>query len=145
MTVLQSSSVSPRARRCLTRLREELTAGGFDVRVAEFGAGGEALWMVDPPAPGDGSIATVTLVGNPDEGEAELWIVDGVPGGRVVVRRLLVPAGAETHEDEVVAVRTLEFLRATAFELAGRMPPRPAGPARVGSRIPDGHHRGRII
>ncbi len=123
VTVLQSSSLSPRARRCLTRLREELTAGGFDVTVAEFGAGGEALWMVDPPAPGDGSIATVTLVGNPDEGEAELWIVDGVPGGRVVVRRLLVPAGPETHEDEVVAVRTLEFLRATAFELARRMPP----------------------
>ena len=117
VTVLQSSAVSPRARRCLTRLREELAAGGFEVTVSEFGAGGEALWMVDPPSPRDGSIATITLVGNPDDGDAELWIVDGVPWGRVVVRRLLVPAGAGTHDDEVLAIRTLEFLRATALEL----------------------------
>jgi hypothetical protein len=129
VTVLQSSSASPRARRCLRRLREELTAGGFEVTVNEFGAGGEALWMVEPPSPRDGSIATLTLVGNPDEANAELWIVDGVPGGRVVVRRLLIPAGAETHEDEVLAVRTLEFLRASAFELAGRAPAAPATPA----------------
>ena len=107
VTVLQSSAASPRARRCLTRLREELAAGGFEVTVSEFGAGGEALWMVDPPSHRDGSIATITLVGNPDEGDAELWIVDGVPWGRVVVRRLLVPAGAGTHDDEVLAVRTL--------------------------------------
>jgi hypothetical protein len=103
----------------LTRLREELAAGGFEVTVSEFGGGGEALWMVDPPSHRDGSTATLTLVGDPDEGDAELWIVDGVPWGRVVVRRLLVPAGAGIHDDEVLAVRTLEFLRATALERAG--------------------------
>jgi hypothetical protein len=117
VTVLQSSAISPRARRCLTRLREELAAGGFEVTVSEFGAGGEALWMVDPATHGDGSRATITLVGNPDEGDAELWVVDGVPPGRVVVRRLLVPAGAGPHDDEVLAIRTLEFLRANALEL----------------------------
>ena len=83
VTVLQSSSLSPRARRCLTRLREELAAGGFEVTVSEFGAGGEALWMVDPASHHDGSTAAITLVGNPDEGDAELWVVDGVPPGRV--------------------------------------------------------------
>src|SRR6266540_4046825 len=88
--VLQSSSALPRARRCLTRLREELAAGGFEVVVGEFGAGDEALWMVDAPSPRGGSIATITLIGNSDDGEAELWIVDGVPWGRGVVRRLLV-------------------------------------------------------
>jgi len=121
--LLQSSSISPRAWRCLTRLREELAAGGFEVIVGEFGAGAEELWMVDPPGPRDGSIATITLLGNPDEGAAELWIVEGVPWGRVVVRRLLVPAGAGAHDDEVLAIRTLEFLRATALELAGGTPP----------------------
>ena len=79
--------------------------------------------MVDPPSHRDGSIATITLVGDPDDGDAELWIVDGVPWGRVVVRRLLVPAGAGTHDDEVLAIRTLEFLRASALELAGGAPP----------------------
>ena len=122
VTLLQSSTASPRARRCLTRVREELAAGGFDVTVSEFGAGGEALWMVDAPGPRDGSIATIALIGNPDEGPAELWIVDGVPWGRAVVRRLLVPAGATTHDDEVLAVRALEFLRASALELARGAP-----------------------
>src|SRR4051812_45174743 len=62
--VLQSTAVSARARRCLTRLREELTAGGFEVAVSEFGAGGDALWMVEPPTPRDGSLATIALIGN---------------------------------------------------------------------------------
>ena len=126
VTLLQSSAASPRARRCLTRVREELAAGGFDVTVSEFGAGGEALWMVDAPGPRDGSIATITLIGNPDDGPAELWIVDGVPWGRAVVRRLLVPAGATTHDDEVLAIRALEFLRASALELARAAPGSPA-------------------
>src|SRR5580765_8809287 len=122
VTVLQSAAASPRARRCLTRVREELAAGGFDVTVSEFGAGGEVLWMVDAPAPRDGSIATIALICNPEDGPAELWIVDGVPWGRAIVRRLLVPAGATTHDDEVLAVRALEFLRASALELARGAP-----------------------
>jgi len=77
--LLQPSSTNARARRCLTRLREELIAGGFEVAISEFGMGGEALWMVDPPSPRDGSLATITMIGNPDEGAAELWIVNGVP------------------------------------------------------------------
>ncbi|MES1207871.1 MAG: hypothetical protein ABUS79_18200 [Pseudomonadota bacterium] len=124
--LLQSSAMSPRARRCLTRLREELTAGGFEVTIEEFGAGGEAPWMVDPPTAQGGSLATITLVGNPDEEAAELWVVDGIAGGHAAVRRLLVPAGAGTHDDEVLAIRTLEFLRASALELARAAPARPA-------------------
>ena len=131
VTLLQSSAASPRARRCLTRVREELAAGGFDVTVSEFGAGGEALWMVDAPGPRDGSIATITLIGNPDDGPAELWIVDGVPWGRAVVRRLLVPAGATTHDDEVLAARALEFLRAPGSPdpSTSAIPSAPSSPA----------------
>jgi hypothetical protein len=128
--LLQPSSSFPRARRCLTRLREELEAGGFEVAIDEFGMGGEGLWMVDPPSLRDRSIATIALIGNPDEGAAELWIVNGVPWGRAVVRRLLVPAGAGTRDDEVLAIRALEFLRASALELAGTRtsPPAPSSP-----------------
>jgi len=123
--ILQSSMTSPRARRCLTRIREELTAGGFDVAINEFGADNDALWPPESPRPRD-SLATITLVGNPDDGAAELWIVDGGLGERAAIRRLLLPAGAGTHEEEVLAVRTLEFLRARALELAHAGPPPPA-------------------
>ncbi|HVT09458.1 MAG TPA: hypothetical protein VHO67_18485 [Polyangia bacterium] len=130
--LLQSTTMSPRARRCLTRLREELMAGGFEVVIGEFGEGGEALWMVDPPTPQEGSLATITLIGNPDVEPAELWVVDGVAGGHAAVRRLLVPAGASTHDDEVLAIRTLEFLRASALELArSAAPPGPGRAPRV--------------
>lgn len=129
VTLLQSSSSSPRTRRCLTRIREELAAGGFEVTTSEFGGGGEAGWMADPPNSGDESIATVTLLGDPDQGPAELWIVDGVPWGRVVVRRLSLSAGAGPHDDEVLAVRTLEFLRASALKLPGGVPASTAPPA----------------
>src|SRR3954468_1897851 len=136
VTGLQSSSISPRARRCLTRLREELAAGGFEVTVSEFGAGGEALWMVDPASHRDGSTATITLVGNPDDADAELWVVAGVPSGRVVVRRLLVPAGGGIHDDEVLAIRTLEFLRASALELNGDAPASTGTSTTVGRSAP---------
>jgi len=129
VTLLQSSAAAPRARRCLTRVHEELAAGGFEVAVSEFGAGGEALWMVDAPAPRDGSMATIALLGNPDDGPAELWIVGGVPWGRAVVRRLLVPTGATAHDDEVLAIRALEFLRASAIELARSGSPGASPPA----------------
>jgi hypothetical protein len=98
--------------------------------------------MVDAPAPRDGSIATIALIGSPDDGPAELWIVDGVPWGRAVVRRLLVPTGATTHDDEVLAVRALEFLRASAIELArgapapisANPPPPPPAPVTVAAQ-----------
>jgi len=124
--ILQPSATSPRAKRCLTRIREELTAGGFEVATSEFAADGDALWTLDQPSPHD-SLATLVLVGDPDAGAAELWIVDGVPGGRAAVRRLLLPAGSGQHDEEVLAVRTLEFLRASALELekATAAPPSP--------------------
>lgn len=132
--ILESSAISARARRCLTRVREELAAGGFEVTVAEFGSGSDDLWTVDsygalPGPPEDGSLGTIALVGNPDEGAAELWIMDGVPGGRAAIRRLPLPAGAGPHDDEVLAVRTLEFLRASALSLARPPAARPVPPA----------------
>ena len=110
-------------------MREELEAGGFEVALGEFAVGGEEMWLVDPASPSQRSIATIALIGNPDEGAAELWIVNGVPWGRAVVRRLLVPAGAGTRDDEVLAIRALEFLRASALELAATRPaPTPPSP-----------------
>ncbi|HEY8923259.1 MAG TPA: hypothetical protein VIU64_02690, partial [Polyangia bacterium] len=141
--VLQPSVASPRARRCLTRLREELTSGGFEIVTSEFGAGGDALWTVDPPSTRDGWLATITLIENSEDGPAELWIVDGLAGGRAAVRRLLLPSGSTTHDDEVLAVRTLEFLRASARELARGAasagattpPPTPVSPPPVAAAV----------
>jgi hypothetical protein len=115
--LLQPSPMSATARRCVTRIREELVAGGFNVTPADFGAGVDPLWVVDPKDASDGSLATIALVGDPDAGAAELWIVDRVAGRRSVVRRIVVPIGEGSHGDEVVAIRALEFLRASAIEL----------------------------
>jgi hypothetical protein len=129
--LLQPSPMSATARRCVTRIREELVAGGFNVTPADFGAGVDPLWIVDPKDASDGSLATIALVGDPDAGAAELWIVDRVAGRRSVVRRIVVPIGEGSHGDEVVAIRALEFLRASAIELGNANATASAAPASV--------------
>jgi hypothetical protein len=120
--VLQPNPMSAGARRCLTRIREELVAGGFEVALAEFAAGVDPLWVIDPKNPSDGSLATLALIGDPELGASELWIVDRVAAGRSAIRRIVVPAGDAGHGAEVVAIRALEFLRASTLELAADAP-----------------------
>jgi hypothetical protein len=128
VVVLQQNPLSAGARRCLTRVREELVAGGFDVTMAEFGAGIDPLWVIDPKNQSDESLATIALVGEPELGPSELWIVDRVGTGRSAVRRIMVPSGDAGHAAEVVAIRALEFLRASTLELVAdsRAASRPA-------------------
>jgi hypothetical protein len=122
VVVLQQNPLSASARRCLTRIREELVAGGFDVTLAEFAAGVDPLWVVDPRNPRDDSLATLALIGDPEVGASELWIVDRIAGGRSAIRRIMVPAGGAGHGAEVVAIRALEFLRASTLELPASSP-----------------------
>ena len=81
-----------------------------------------------------GAVATVALVGEPGQPSAELWILDRV-GPAPEVRR--VPASSEDREHlpEVLAIRTIEILRASALKLlvesnrTSDVPPVVAAPA----------------
>lgn len=127
VVLLQSGAGSPAQRRCLTRIREELLAGGFDVDVVDPGPGTDPVSVADAIARQRGSAATIALLGDPDLGPAELWILDRI-GARPEVRRIMVPNDDPDRIPEVLAIRTIELLRASALSLlveSSRSAPQP--------------------
>ncbi|MFL5303961.1 MAG: hypothetical protein ACJ8F1_02060 [Polyangia bacterium] len=56
----------------------------------------------------------IALLGEPERPGAELWIVDRI-GAVAEVRRIPVPAEDPDHVAEVLAIRTLELLKASAL------------------------------
>ncbi len=114
--LLQAGAGSPAQRRCLTRIREELLAGGFDVEVVDPGPGSDPVSVADAVTRQHGSVATIALLGDPDLGPAELWILDRI-GARPEVRRIMVPRDDPDRVPEILAIRTIELLRASALSL----------------------------
>jgi len=116
VTLLDSTGSGPAARDCLTRIRGELVAGGFEVSLVDAGPHTDPISVAAVMEQQQGAIATVALVGEPGQPGAELWILDRV-GSAPEVRR--VPASSEDREHlpEVLAIRTIEILRASALKL----------------------------
>ncbi|HEX3903952.1 MAG TPA: hypothetical protein VH853_14015 [Polyangia bacterium] len=114
--LLQAGAGSPAQRRCLTRIREELLAGGFDVEIVDPGPGADPVSVADAVTRQRGSVATIALLGDPDLGPAELWILDRI-GARPEVRRIMVPRDDPDRIPEILAIRTIELLRASALSL----------------------------
>lgn len=74
------------------------------------------------------AVAVIALVGDPEQSGAELWILDRV-GSSPEVRRLPVPAAEREQLPEVLAIRTIEVLKASALKLlleSKYAPPPPA-------------------
>ncbi|MES1208760.1 MAG: hypothetical protein ABUS79_22720, partial [Pseudomonadota bacterium] len=116
VVILQPGGASEAARRCLTRLREELTAGGFSVSTIDPGPQTDPLSIARGMERQAASVATIGLVGDPASGDAELWIVDR-GGGQPVVRRIATSGEDPAHIPAVLAIRATEMLRASALQL----------------------------
>jgi hypothetical protein len=143
VVLLQPSSASPGVRRCLTRIRNELMAGGLVVAVADRSAADDPFSVAEAVNRERGerrSNATIALLGDPDVGPVELWIVDRIvnPGA---VHRIVAPTDDPSRIPEILAVRALEALRASALALlveSNRPPVVPMNPAMVGEPPADG-------
>jgi hypothetical protein len=98
----------------LARIRDELVADRFLVVLAESTPSSATEALVEA-TPSEGT--TVTLFGDPEAGEAEICLVRRV-GRRIAVRRATVVADDPDHMTEVLAVRAVELVRATALELS---------------------------
>ncbi len=116
VVILQPTAAGEAARRCLTRLREELTAGGFSVSTVDPGPQTDPLSIARAIERQATSVATIGLVGDPDSGDAELWLVDR-SGGQPVVRRIATRGEDPAHVPAVLAIRATEMLRASALQL----------------------------
>jgi hypothetical protein len=130
VVLLQSPAASPGARRCLTLIRDELMAGGFAVAMVDAGPSTDPVSLAGAMRAQRGAVATIALLGDPELRPAELWILDSI-GGTAEVRRIPAPTDDPDRVAEVLAIRTVEVLRASALKLlieAGRSATRPDVP-----------------
>ena len=113
--LLQPHAASASARRSLTLIHDELTAGGFDVVSVDAGPDGDPVSIAALMRRQQGAVATIALLGNPETGRSELWILDQI-GGAAEVRRIPAPTEEPERAAEVLAIRTMELLRASALK-----------------------------
>jgi hypothetical protein len=135
VVVLESPTASPGTRRCLTMIRDELTAGGFDVETVDPGPATDPFSLAAVMRAQSSAAATIALLGDPELGRAELWILDRI-GANAEVRRIPAPSDDPERVEEVLAIRTIEVLRASALKLfieSSRPAPPPAEVAPVRS------------
>jgi hypothetical protein len=145
--LLQSGLAASGERRCLTRIREELLAGGFEVAVIDPGPKVDPVSIAAAIERQRGSVATIALLGNPELGPSELWILDRV-GAQAEVRRIVAPTDDPLHVPEVLAIRTIELLRASALKLLveSNQPPSPvAGPSPAPSPVGRAPDRSEVV
>lgn len=111
------TNTSEATRKCLARIRDELSADRFRVVWAnsdttrEPGAGTESTATLAEPD------TTVMLLGDPGTGQAELCVTRRAKG-RAITRRATVVVDEPDKMPEVLASRALELLRATALEFS---------------------------
>jgi hypothetical protein len=128
VVVLQTTAASAGARRCLSLIRDELAAGGFEVATVDVGPVTDPFSLADAMRAQRGAVATIGLLGDPETPRAELWILDRI-GGDAEVRRIPIPSENPERVGEVLAIRAIEVLRASALKLlieSSRLPSAPA-------------------
>jgi len=133
VVLVRSPKPTAVAAEATVRLRGELVAAGFDVRVIDPPLGADVRASLEEAATAPDVEAVVAILGGDSGGgggggdlpeeSAELWVIDRVTG-KTVVRRVSKQAQAH-HGAEVLSIRALELLRASFLEVAlaaGRAP-----------------------
>ena len=115
--LLQPTTASPAARRSIARIRNELLADRFQVVLVDSNFAGETGPIIEKAARDFGADTILTLLGDPETGESELWVIER-SGGRLAVRQTMVAVSDPGRMPDVLSTRALELLRATALELS---------------------------
>ena len=115
VVLLLPSGSATVARRAMTRIREELVAGGFDISNVDPGPRRDPISLAAVMERQEDAVAVIALVGDLEQPGAELWILDRV-GSSPEVRRIAVPALGRDQLPEVLAIRTIEVLKASALK-----------------------------
>jgi hypothetical protein len=117
--LVRSASSDRVLHEATTRVRAELLEAGFEV-VEVDSAPGDGRSEVEGAAQDAACFATIAMQRATNGAFADVWIADHVTG-KTVVRRLQVRAGE--NATSVLAIRTLELLRASLLEVAAKVPP----------------------
>jgi hypothetical protein len=143
VVILESSTSSSIVRHCLTRIRQELLAEGFEVSSVDPGDRRDPVSIGRRMEREVGVVAVIALVGDPEHAGAELRILDRI-GATPHVRRIPAPVDDRARLPEILAIRTSEVLKASALELllepdeasAPESPPPPAASVAAASPAP---------
>jgi hypothetical protein len=113
--------VRPPARSALvdeamTRIRGELVADGFDVRIVDAPPGASTVSVLAHADQGPSAAATLGLFLHADAKIAEVWVVDRLTN-KTVMRSIEMPASSTGSAPEVLARRSVELLRASLLEI----------------------------
>jgi hypothetical protein len=100
-----------------TRISAELAAAGFELLLAEPRRWPPSRQEIAEIARRERAIAGLALISN--QNTIEIWIVDRITG-KTVVRTLVVNPGAQSEQEQMdlVAICTIETLRATLMEIS---------------------------
>jgi hypothetical protein len=129
VVLVKGARPSPLASEAAVRLRGELAAEGFSVRVVEVPEGADLRAALAEAASAPDVDAVLALLSESPGDAIELRVVDRVTG-KTVIRS--VPVEPESSRSaEVLSIRALELLRASFLEIAlgaSRAPPVAAPP-----------------
>jgi hypothetical protein len=115
--VLEPANAAPAVLRSLARIKDELAADRYRVAVADARTATAAGSVMEQPASESDQSVVLALFGDPDSGQAELWVAARGPR-RLAVRRVHVVAEVPEQMPSLLAARALELVRATSLELS---------------------------
>ncbi|HVV52243.1 MAG TPA: hypothetical protein VHO06_21415 [Polyangia bacterium] len=127
VVVLDPAVASTDDHRCLTRIREELAAGGFEVETLDPGPRTDPVSIADAMKDQVDAVAVIALIGDPSTASAELWVLDRV-GAQAQIHRIPLSVGDPEQVPEILAIRTIEVLRASALKQLVESSRPPAAP-----------------
>lgn len=131
--VLQPTHASPASRQTFSRIKDELSADRFRVVLAAPSAGSADATVIESSTRHVDRGAIIALFGEPETGEVELCIIRRA-GRRTAVRRAVVVENPD-RMPQLLSLRALELLRATALELS--IEPDDGSERETGSPQPD--------
>jgi hypothetical protein len=120
VALVRSSSSDRVLHEATTRVRAELVAAGFEVVEVDRAPGDPRSEVEEAALDTSSSFATIAMSRAANGAFADVWISDRLTG-KTVVRRLEV--GSDENATAVLAIRTLELLRASLLEVATKGPP----------------------
>lgn len=116
VVLVKSPRPSAQASEATVRLRGELTAEGFTVRVIEAPENGDPRATLAEAAAAPDVDAVVALLADAPGDAIELRVIDRVTGKTVIRTVPVEPESGRTAE--VLSIRALELLRASFLEIA---------------------------
>jgi hypothetical protein len=116
VVLVRSQRPSALASEATVRLRGELAAAGFTVRVVEAPDSEDPRAALERAASGGDVEAVVAIFTESPADTIELWVIDRVTGKTVIRSVPNEPASARSAE--ILSIRALELLRASFLEIA---------------------------